>query len=191
MFFVGYLSKYMENLTIEHMAAIKRILRYVKGTLDLNLVYEKREVDIKLVSYSDSDYVKDLDDRKSVTRMTFFLENNLIYWASQKQKIVALSSCEPDYVTTITTSCQGIWLARLIGDLINEDEISMMLMVDNKSAIALSTNLEFHNSSKDIENKFHFIRACLEEKKMDGVGLQMLRGSIIRRVYKGIVKNEV
>ena len=99
--------------------------------------------------------------------MAFFLGNNLICWASQKQKIVALSSCEAEYVAVTTAACQGIWLARLIGELMNKEMISMTLMVDNKSAIALSKNLVFHNRSKHIETKFHFIRTCLEEKKME------------------------
>ena len=78
MFFVRYLSRYTENLMTEHMAAEKRILRYAKGTLDLGLFYEKKEVGIMLVGYSDSDYVRDPDDRKSTTGMAFFLGNNLI-----------------------------------------------------------------------------------------------------------------
>ena len=149
------------------MSAVKRILRYVKGTLDLGLFYEKNEAGIKLVGYSDSDYAGDPDDRKSTTGMAFFIGNNLICWASQKQKIVALSSCEAEYVAATTTTCQGIWLARLIGELMNKEMISMTLMVDNKSAIALSKNPVFHNRSKHIETKFHFIRTCLEEKKME------------------------
>ena len=68
----------MENLTTEHMSAVKRILRYVKGTLDLSLVYEKYEAGIKLVGYSYSDYAGDPDDRKSTTGMALFLGNNLI-----------------------------------------------------------------------------------------------------------------
>ena len=167
MFSVGYLSRYMENPTTEHMSAVKRILRYVKGTLDLGLVYKKNEAGIKLVGYSDSDYAGDPDDRKSTTGMAFFLGNNLICWASQKQKIVALSSCEAEYVAATTAACQGIWLARLIGELMNKEMISMTLMVDNKSAIALSKNPVFLNRSKHIETKFHFIRTCLEEKKIE------------------------
>ena len=167
MFSAGYLSRYMENLTTEHMSVVKRIWRYVKGTLDLSLVCEKNEAGIKLVGYSDSDYAGDPDDRKSTTGMAFFLGNNLICWASQKQKILALSSCEAEYVAATTAACQGIWLARLIGELMNKEMISMTLMVDNKSAIALSKNPVFHNRSKHIETKFHFIRTCLEEKKIE------------------------
>ena len=78
MFYVGYISRYIENPTTEHMSAVKRILRYIKGMLDLGLVYERNEVGITLVGYSDSDYAGDPEDRKSTTGMAFFLGNNLI-----------------------------------------------------------------------------------------------------------------
>ena len=63
----------MENLTTQHMSTVKRTLRYVNGILNLGLVYEKNEVDIKLVRYRDSDYVGDLDDKKNTRGMAFFL----------------------------------------------------------------------------------------------------------------------
>ena len=76
----------MENLTIEHISVVKRILRYVKGALDLGLVFEKNEARIKLVGYSDSDYEGDPDDRKSTTGMTFFLGKNLICWPLKSKR---------------------------------------------------------------------------------------------------------
>ena len=74
----------MENLTTKHMVRAKRILRYVKSTLDLGLVYEKGEAYMKLVGYSNSDYAGDLDDKKSTIGMAFFQGINLICWASKK-----------------------------------------------------------------------------------------------------------
>ena len=94
LFSVGYLSRYMENPTTEHMSAVKRILRYVKGTLDLGLVYEKNEADIKLVAYSDSDYAGDPDDRKSTTVITCNL--NMIkhdYSCNLRHKTLHLCAC--------------------------------------------------------------------------------------------------
>ena len=70
---VWYLSRYMENSTTEHMAAAKRILRHIKVTLDLGLAYEKGEADLKLVGYSDKDYVGDPYEMKSTTGMALFL----------------------------------------------------------------------------------------------------------------------
>ena len=78
--------------------------------------------------------------RRAQQKWIFFLGNNLICWVSKKQNIVALSSCEAKYVTATIAACQGIWQARLIGELMNKKIISMTLMVNNKSAGALSKN---------------------------------------------------
>ena len=67
----------------------------------------------------------------------FFLGNSLITWASQKQKIVTLSSCEAEYVAA-AAACQGVWLSRLIGDLLGTKEAPVKLLMDNMSAIVLS-----------------------------------------------------
>ena len=101
---------------------------------------------------------------------------------------MALSSCKVEYVAATITACQGIWLAKLIGELMNEEMISMTLMVDNKSAIALSKNPMFHNRSKHIETKFH---KDFLGRKEDGGGLHKLKESTSRLVYKGIGKTKV
>ena len=162
MFSIASLRRYMENPTAEHTASVKRILRYVKGTLDLDLIYEKKELDIKLVEYGDNDYVGDLDDRKS----TMVGNGCLPRKQFDMLGISKAKDCEAEYVATNTAVYQGMWLARLIGELMNKEMISMTLMIDNKSAIVLSKNHMFLNRSKHMETKFHFIRTCLEEKKM-------------------------
>jgi hypothetical protein len=85
-----------------------------------------------------------------------------VSWQSQKQKVVALSSCEPEYIAAATAACQGIWLARLLSDLKNEVVEAVGLMVDNKSALALIKNPVFHERSKHIHIRFHFIHESSE-----------------------------
>lgn len=87
---VGYISRFMEAPTMEHMAAVKCVLRYVAGTLHFGCHYTRK----KLVGYSDSDLAGDVDTQKSTTGVFIFLGNNLITWQSQKHRVVALSSCE-------------------------------------------------------------------------------------------------
>lgn len=106
-YLVGCLSGYMEAPSLEHMAALKRVLRYVKGTINLRLMY-KRENDLTTIRYSDSDHVGDVADQKSTTDIFFFHRQNLISWTSQKQKIVTLSSCEAKYVAATVAACQGL-----------------------------------------------------------------------------------
>ena len=90
---VGIVGRSMENPTTEHMSAVKQILRYVKGTINLGCTYRKGKEGLILRGYSDSDMAGDVDDRKSTTGMVFYLGPNPISWNSQKQKVVALSSC--------------------------------------------------------------------------------------------------
>ena len=80
---------------------------------------------------------------------------------------MALSSCESEYVAAATAACQGIWLARLLAEFNNGEAEQVMLKVDNKSAISLAKNPIFHERSKHIELKYHFIRDCVEEKKIE------------------------
>ncbi|CAA7394470.1 unnamed protein product [Spirodela intermedia] len=82
-FSVGLLSRFMENPTSEHLSGIKWILRYVRETIDYDLVYEKGKTEAKLVNYSDSDFAGDEEDRKSTSRHAFFLGDMLISWASE------------------------------------------------------------------------------------------------------------
>ena len=88
-------------------------------------------------------------------------------WVSQKQKVVALSSCEAEYIASANAACQGIWLSRLLGELLGIQTPKVRLLVDNKSAIALSKNPVHHDRSKHIDTRFHFIRDCVEQGEVD------------------------
>jgi hypothetical protein len=165
---VGVVSRYMEAPGREHWTAVKHILRYLKGTLGYGCRYEKgAELKPMLVGYSDSDFAGDVEDRKSTSGVGYFLGSSLVTWASQKQKIVALSSCEAEYVAAAAAACQGIWLSRLIADMLGTKETTVKLLMDNMSAIALSKNPVHHDRSKHIDTRYHFLRECIEEGKVE------------------------
>ncbi|KAM3273113.1 hypothetical protein ACQJBY_042857 [Aegilops geniculata] len=155
----------MEAPTTAHLAAVKHLLCYIAGTRKYGCRYVKRG-DGKLIGYSDSDMAGDVDDRKSTSGNLFFLGGAPITWQSQKQKIVALSSCEAEYVAATTAACQAIWLSRLMRDLLKEEAGATTILIDNKSAIQLCKNPVFHDRSKHIDVRFHFIRKCVEEGKI-------------------------
>nr|CAH66624.1 OSIGBa0115A19.5 [Oryza sativa] len=164
---VGYVSRFMEKPTSEHWAAVKHILRYIAGTLDVGCWFGRREKgELRLIGFSDSDMAGDLDDRKSTTGVLYMLGDSLISWQSQKQKVVALSSCEAEYIAATTGACQGIWLNRLLAELLGEDPGQTVMKVDNKSAINLCKNPVLHDRSKHIDTRFHFIRECVEKKQI-------------------------
>ncbi|WVZ79226.1 hypothetical protein U9M48_026830 [Paspalum notatum var. saurae] len=158
----GYISRFMEDPREDHLTAVKHLLRYVAGTLDYGIVYPRRgERKAELIGYSDSDMGGDVDGRKSTSGLIFFLGKCPISWQSQKQRIVALSTCEAEYVAAATACCQGVWLRRLLQEITGEDHRAPVLRVDNKSAIELAKNPVLHDRSKHIDIRFHFIRDCV------------------------------
>jgi len=139
---VGYISRFMENPTTEHMVAVKRVRRYIAGTLHFGYHYQRGK-EAQLTGYSASDLAGDVDTRKSTTGVLFFLGSSIITWQSQKQKVVALSSCEAEYIVATTAACQGVWLARLLAEFRDVRSRAITLKIDSESAIQLSKNLVF------------------------------------------------
>jgi hypothetical protein len=162
-FAVGYMSRFMERPTAEHQSAIKRILRYIAGTIDYGLHFGRHSGAAHFVGYCDSDLAGDIDASKSMSGMLFFLGSSLVSWQSLKQQVVALSSCEAEYIAATSAVTQVLWLARLMGELLGKKAEAVELRVDSKSALALAKNPVFHGRSKHIRIKFHFIGSCLEE----------------------------
>jgi hypothetical protein len=142
-FSVGYVSRFMQQPTTEHQQTVKRIIRYVAGTLDHGLYYPRCPGEAHLVGYSDSDHAGDIDTSKSTSRILFFFGKSLVSWQSVKQQVVALSSCEAEYIAASTASTQALCLVRLLGDLLGRDTGAVELRVDSKSALALPKNPAF------------------------------------------------
>jgi hypothetical protein len=116
MFVVGMASRYMESPRISHWKAAKRILIYVRGTVDLGLHYSKTN-NFKLAGYSDSDWCGDIDDMKSTSGFAFYVGDTVFTWLSKKQVIGTLSTCEAKYVTASLCMNHAIWLMNLLYDL--------------------------------------------------------------------------
>jgi len=166
-FSVGIVSRFMESPKEEHMAAVKQILRYLKGSTGVGFTYRKSPVrNVNFVGYSDSDLAGDVDDRKSTTGVIFFLGDNPISWFSRKQKVVALSSCEAEYIAASAAACQGVWLEALRAELMEQSSQRIMLRIDNQSAISLCKNPVFHDQSKHIDTKYHYIRENVENGRI-------------------------
>ncbi|KAG6430109.1 hypothetical protein SASPL_108170 [Salvia splendens] len=161
----GLVSHYMENPTTSHFKATKRILRYLRGTIDYGLFYSHTN-DYKLVGYSDSDWAGDNDDRKSTSGYVFYMGDTAFTWMYKKQPIVTLSTCEAEYVAATFSVCHAAWLRSLLAELGWSQKEPTTICVDNKSTIALSKNPVFHNRSKHIDTRFHYIRECVANKEI-------------------------
>ncbi|KAK2991823.1 hypothetical protein RJ640_006383 [Escallonia rubra] len=149
---VGLVSRYMERPKQDHFNAAKRILRYVKGTVDHGLFYTHSQ-NSRLIGYSDSNYGRDLDDRKSTSGYAFHIGSAIFSWSSKKQQIVALSTCEAEYIAAAACTCQAIWLKNILKELYLIEEGPTTIYVDNKSAIALAKNPVSHSRSKHIDTR--------------------------------------
>ncbi|KAJ9567257.1 LOW QUALITY PROTEIN: hypothetical protein OSB04_003223 [Centaurea solstitialis] len=147
-FAVGMVSRYMESPT-KSFAGGKT---HLKGMLHYGLKYRKGG-DKELIGYSDSSHAGDLDDRRSTTGLVFYFSGTPIAWCSQKQKTVALSSCEAEFMVATVAACQAVWLRGLLTDLTGWAPKEVVLRVDNKSAIALMKNPVFHGRSKHIDTR--------------------------------------
>jgi hypothetical protein len=112
---------------------------------------------MRILGYSNNDMAGDIDDCKSTSGVVFFLGDSVASWSSQKQKLVALTFCEAEYITGTMVTCQVVWLAQLLG----ADVETPKIMMDNQSVIALSKNHVLHARSKNIKTIYHFIRECV------------------------------
>ncbi|KAI5344794.1 hypothetical protein L3X38_012671 [Prunus dulcis] len=153
---VSVISSYMKRQTEMHLNAAKRILRYVKGTIEYGVFYKSQE-DSAFVDFTNSDYAGDIDDRKSTSGHVFMLNSGAITWSSKKQQIVTLSTTEAEFVAAASCACQAVWLRRMLEALGDKQEGSPIFS-DNISTIKLSRNPVMHGRSKHIDVRFHFLR---------------------------------
>jgi hypothetical protein len=156
-FAVNTLSQYMVEPRSVHMVGAKHVLRYVAGTVDFGLDYVRGD-GVSLVGYTDSDWAGCAADRKSTSGCCFSLGSGLVSWFSRKQKSVALSSAEAEYMAASQASCEAIWLRKMLVGLFGQEMAPTVIHCDNQSCIKLSENPVFHDRSKHIEIRYHFIR---------------------------------
>lgn len=149
-----------------HWKAVKRIFRYVKGTIDYALIYSKGQSD-DLVAYSDSDWASEESERRSCTGYLFKIGTGAITWYSARQKTIALSSTEAEYMALAAAAQEAIWIRQLCQEINYELNGPVTIFVDNSSAIKLAKSDGYRKRTKHIDLKYHFIREKIENKILD------------------------
>lgn len=164
-YIVSKLSQFMSNPTKAHFNAAKDVLRYLKGTKDYFLKFTKSTNNIKITGFCDSDWAGSFD-RKSISGYAFHLSDDgpLISYKSKKQNVVALSSCEAEYIAMTVAIQEAKFLSQLLADMSCSNKQSVLLFVDNQGAINLAKNPIHHQRSKHIDVKYHFIRSEIMNK---------------------------
>jgi hypothetical protein len=108
--------------------------------------------------YTDADFARDQETRRSTTGYIFLYHGGFVVWASRRQKCISLSTTEAEYVAGCETSKEAVWIDRLLKEIGQDQTLPMPLLCDNQSAIRLAKNPEFHQRTKHIQIKYHFIR---------------------------------
>jgi hypothetical protein len=164
---VGMLARFVSAPTTTHLTAAKRLLRYLRGTMDYCLKFEGTGLpDLELAVYSDSNWAGDKTDRHSTTGYVLQLNGSTISWQSKKQPTVALSSTESEYMALAATTCEYMWTRMLLQQMLNIN-ISARVWCDNQSAIALARSDGYSERTKHIDTRHHFIKQHVRDGLID------------------------
>lgn len=160
---VSYFSKFQSAPTDTHWNSLKRLLRYLKGTTNFGLVYQRREDAIPLAGYADADYGNDREDRKSISGNVFQVYGATVSWNTKKQATVALSSTEAEYISLSQAMCEAIWLRNLLCEFGSTFEHPVPLFEDNQSCIRIAEEPRDHRRMKHVDIRYNFMREKLQE----------------------------
>ena len=152
---VGVLSQHMASPNEDHWNGIKRILRYLQGSISHGLKFEAGDV---LIGYSDADWAGDLNTRRSTSGYIFKIGGATVSWCSKRQITVARSTTEAEYVALSLASQEAVWIRKLLLEIGFAVDGATTLYEDNNGAIDLSRNPKYHNRTKHIDISYHFTR---------------------------------
>ena len=168
---VGVLSKFLSYPTNEHWTSAKRILRYLLGTMDMSLVFN-REDNLSIVGYCDADWASSFD-RKSTTGYCIFVGGNSVSWKSKKQSVVALSSTESEIIAATETIRELLWIQNIITGLgISIDKPK--LFCDSQPAISIANTGAMNGRNKHMDVKYAFLSDMVSTHKIQ---LQYIRSN--------------
>lgn len=160
---VNSLSQFNSSFDESHWIAAKRVLRYLKGTKNHGLKYIKGH-NKPVEGYADADHAGEFD-RRSYSGLVFIIQGGAISWESKKQRTIALSTAEAEYVSLSEAAREAIFLRRFIaevtdGQCFKLDE-PMTIYSDSQSAIAIAKNPVHHQRTKHVDVRYHFVREAI------------------------------
>lgn len=160
---VGLVSRFLENPSMAHVNAVKRILKYIKGTSTYGIFFQNNK-NLVLYAYSDADFAGCVNTRRSTTGYLLQIGSAIVSWSSERQKCVSISTAESEYIASAEAVREMVWLRTLLDELLPNGYGKPILSIDNQSAIKLIKNPEMHRRTKHIDIKFHFIREKFNQK---------------------------
>ena len=157
LFAISLLSRFMHCASETHLVAARRILRYVKGTVDYGVKYESCQ-NFKLCGFSDSDWAGSIDDMKSTSGYCFSIGSGVFSWCTKKQETVAQSPAEAEFIAATAAVNQVLWLKKILCDLHLQQNHKIEVFIDNQAAIAISNDPVCHGKTKHFNIKLYFLR---------------------------------
>lgn len=158
---VNQLTRHLNNPSLDHWLAAKWVLRYLRGTTNFGLEYSRSDSPA-LVGFSDADFAADITTRRSTSGFVFTMNGTAVSWKTKLQPSVSLSTCEAELIALAYCLQEGIWLRRLVHELLLLDQGEpIVLHEDNQGTIALVQNHRFSERSKHVDIRYFFIREHL------------------------------
>ena len=154
-FAVSLLSQFLENPGEVHWNAVKRVLRYLKGTKDHKLTLGSSQNG--LVGYADADWALQ-DHRHSISAYVFQIDSGSISWSCQKQSIIAHSSTEAEFIALTHAAKEALWLQHFITEVIQPLDFPIQIYSDNQSAITIVYGNQMHARTKHFDIRLYFLR---------------------------------
>ena len=167
-FAVGCLSQQCSDPRVGHDRAARKVLRYLKGTMELGIHYHGAYADtealLTTLGYSDSNFAGDIVERKSTMGYCFFLVGGTVSWCSKKQRTVSTSTTEAEYIAIGHAARQAVWLRRFLAELpINRPPTAVRILGDNQASLDLVKNAEYHDRTKHIDVQHHYVRELVQD----------------------------
>lgn len=187
---VTALSQFSHNPGHVHWTGVKRLLRYLRGTIDYKLTYSgspTSPANIRsfptISGFCDADWGSDLNDRRSITGYVFTLAGGAISWQSKKQPTVALSSVEAEYMASTQATKEALWWRTFLKELGVSSNSPTQLFSDSQGSIALAKNPEYHSRTKHIDIQHHFVREHVENRNVhfDFIGTESMVADVLTK----------
>lgn len=164
-FAVSYFGRFQNCFNDIHWKYLKNVLRYLKLTEDFGLVYQKfSDFDVVVNAFVDSDFANDINDRKSMSGFIIRINNNVVCWNSKKQCVVALSSCESEYIALSLCITECLFLGQLLQDICYP-VYPIYVYEDNQASIKMAHTYETKRS-KHIDIKHHFVKDLVNQGRV-------------------------
>ncbi|KAJ9537718.1 hypothetical protein OSB04_030451 [Centaurea solstitialis] len=160
---VSVTSRYQQNPGEPHWVAVKNILKYLRRTKEMFLVFGGSEDEISVTGYSDASFQTDRDDFRSQSGYVFTLNGGAISWKSSKQDTIADSTTEAEYIAACDAAKEAVWLRNFLSDLRVVASISRPIDIfcDNSGAVAQAKEPREHHKSRHVLRKYHLIREII------------------------------